>query len=59
MGEAILAAEQVVLGPGSLFTSVLAAAVVPAVRSALAETSARMQAAPGPEKAASLIAGLL
>ncbi|MCB0972030.1 MAG: YvcK family protein, partial [Acidimicrobiales bacterium] len=41
VGEAILAAEQVVLGPGSLFTSVLAAAVVPAVRSALAETSAR------------------
>lgn len=37
---AILAADQVVLGPGSLFTSVLAAAVVPEVRRALAETSA-------------------
>lgn len=39
--EAILAADQVVVGPGSLFTSVLAAAVVPAVRAALADTSAQ------------------
>lgn len=39
--EAIAAADQVVLGPGSLFTSVLAAAVVPAVRHALAATDAR------------------
>lgn len=38
---AILAADQVVIGPGSLFTSVLAAAVVPAVRSALALTDAQ------------------
>ena len=41
VGEAIVAADQVVLGPGSLFTSVLAAAVVPAVREALAKTSAQ------------------
>ena len=34
--EAIAAADQVILGPGSLFTSVLAACVVPAVRGALA-----------------------
>lgn len=40
VAEAILAARQVVLGPGSLFTSVLAAAVVPAVRAALAATPA-------------------
>lgn len=39
--EAIERADQVVLGPGSLFTSVLAAAVVPAVRQALAVTQAR------------------
>ncbi|MCB1030061.1 MAG: uridine diphosphate-N-acetylglucosamine-binding protein YvcK [Acidimicrobiales bacterium] len=39
--EAILSADQVVLGPGSLFTSVLAAAVVPAVRDAMASTQAR------------------
>ncbi len=38
VAEAILAADQVVLGPGSLFTSVLAAAVVPAVARALAAT---------------------
>ena len=38
---AILAADQVVLGPGSLYTSVLAAAVVPAVREALVETRAQ------------------
>jgi uncharacterized cofD-like protein len=34
--EAIAGADQVVLGPGSLFTSVLAVAVVPAIREALA-----------------------
>lgn len=39
--EAILHADQVVIGPGSLYTSVLAASVVPAVRDALAETAAR------------------
>lgn len=37
---AIGAADQVVLGPGSLFTSVLAAAIVPDIRGALATTSA-------------------
>lgn len=41
VGDAILAADQVVIGPGSLFTSVLAAAVVPAVRDALQATSAQ------------------
>lgn len=39
--EAILAADQVVLGPGSLFTSVLAASLPPAVHEALATTSAQ------------------
>ena len=38
---AILGADQVLIGPGSLFTSVLAAAVVPAVRQALVDTGAR------------------
>ncbi len=33
--EAIAGADQVILGPGSLFTSVLAAAAVPAIRQAL------------------------
>ena len=37
--EAIHSADQVVLGPGSLFTSVLAAAAVPGVRRALEERS--------------------
>lgn len=37
---AIAEADQVVLGPGSLFTSVLAAAIVPGVLDALARTSA-------------------
>lgn len=37
--EAIRSASQVVLGPGSLYTSVLAAAVVPDLRQALAETT--------------------
>ena len=36
VGEAIAAADQVVLGPGSLFTSVLAACVVPDIAAALA-----------------------
>ena len=39
--EAVLAADQVVVGPGSLFTSVLAVVAVPGLRQALAETSAR------------------
>jgi uncharacterized cofD-like protein len=39
--EAIAAADQVVIGPGSLFTSVLAAAAVPAVATAIARTSAQ------------------
>ncbi|MCU1358575.1 MAG: hypothetical protein JWM89_3993 [Acidimicrobiales bacterium] len=41
VAASILAADQVVLGPGSLFTSVLAAAIVPAVRQALQATSAQ------------------
>ncbi|HEX2578459.1 MAG TPA: uridine diphosphate-N-acetylglucosamine-binding protein YvcK [Aquihabitans sp.] len=41
VAEAIRTADQVVIGPGSLFTSVLAAAIVPAVRRALHATSAR------------------
>ncbi len=39
--DALSAADQIVIGPGSLFTSVLAAAIVPEVRAALAETSAQ------------------
>jgi uncharacterized cofD-like protein len=39
--EALLAADQVVLGPGSLYTSVLAAAVVGGVRDALAKAPGR------------------
>ena len=38
---AIAEADQVVVGPGSLFTSVLAVTAVPAIRRALADTSAR------------------
>lgn len=38
---AILGADQVVVGPGSLFTSVLAAAIVPAVQGALRDTAAQ------------------
>lgn len=38
---AVAAADQVVLGPGSLFTSILAAAVVPGIRDALAATTAQ------------------
>jgi uncharacterized cofD-like protein len=40
--EAILTADVVVLGPGSLFTSVLATAVSPGVREALAVSRARV-----------------
>jgi len=39
--EALAAADQVIVGPGSLYTSVLAVVAVPAVREALAATSAR------------------
>ena len=39
--DAIAAADQVVVGPGSLYTSILAVVAVPAVRDALARTSAR------------------
>ena len=39
--RAIEEADQVVIGPGSLFTSVLAAIAVPGLRDALAKTSAR------------------
>jgi uncharacterized cofD-like protein len=39
--EAILAADQVVLGPGSLFTSILPACLPPAVHEALAATTAQ------------------
>ena len=38
----IAAADQVVLAPGSLFTSLLAAAVVPGIRDALAMTAGRV-----------------
>ena len=41
VAAAILGADQVVIGPGSLFTSVLAAAIVPSVKEALAATSAQ------------------
>jgi uncharacterized cofD-like protein len=40
--EAVAAADLVVLGPGSLYTSVLAAAVVGDIRKALVDTSARV-----------------
>lgn len=39
--DAVRAADQVLIGPGSLFTSVLATAVVPGIRSALETTSAQ------------------
>ena len=39
--EAIAAADQIVIGPGSLYTSVLAVVVIPAVGDALKRTSAR------------------
>jgi uncharacterized cofD-like protein len=38
---AIDRADQIILGPGSLYTSVLAAAIVPGIREAIATTSAR------------------
>ena len=38
--EAILAADQIVLGPGSLFTSLIATLLVPGIKSALQETKA-------------------
>jgi uncharacterized cofD-like protein len=40
--EALVDADQIVLGPGSLFTSVLAAAVVDDVRQALADSPAQL-----------------
>lgn len=39
--EAIMDADQVIIGPGSLFTSVLAAAIVPRIRVALLHTTAQ------------------
>ncbi len=39
--EAIAAADQVVIGPGSLFTSLLAVVAVPAIRDALTATPGR------------------
>ena len=39
--QAIAEADQIVLGPGSLFTSVLAACVVPGIREALSSTRAK------------------
>lgn len=39
--EAILSADQVVLGPGSLFTSLIATLLVPGIRKALQDTGAR------------------
>jgi uncharacterized cofD-like protein len=39
--DAILSADQVVLGPGSLFTSLIATLLVPGIRRALNETKAR------------------
>ena len=39
--DAILGADQVIIGPGSLFTSVLAAAIVPTIREAVAITKAQ------------------
>ena len=38
--EALLAADQIILGPGSLFTSTLAAAAVPGIRDAIERSSA-------------------
>lgn len=40
--EAILAADQIVLGPGSLYTSVLAATAVPGIRDAVTASSAQL-----------------
>lgn len=40
--EAIVSADQVILGPGSLYTSVLAAAAVPGIRRAIARSTAQV-----------------
>jgi uncharacterized cofD-like protein len=40
--DAIAAADQIVLGPGSLFTSVVAVVAVPAIRAAMAASTARI-----------------
>ena len=40
--DAILSADQIVLGPGSLYTSVLAALVVPGIVEAVSETAAQV-----------------
>ena len=40
--DAIVAADQVILGPGSLYTSVLAAAAVPGIRRAVARSTAQV-----------------
>lgn len=39
--KAVVDADQIIIGPGSLFTSVLACALMPDIRSALAETTAQ------------------
>ncbi|HVF53232.1 MAG TPA: uridine diphosphate-N-acetylglucosamine-binding protein YvcK [Actinomycetota bacterium] len=39
--EAIRSADQVILGPGSLFTSLIATLLVPSIRTAVQETSAK------------------
>lgn len=39
--QAILDADQVILGPGSLFTSLIATVLVPGIRTALQDTTAR------------------
>jgi uncharacterized cofD-like protein len=39
--DAIMGADQIVLGPGSLFTSLIATVLVPGIRRALRETQAR------------------
>ena len=41
IAEAVISADQVVLGPGSVYTSILAAALVEEVRAALEQTRAR------------------
>ena len=38
--DAIAAADQIVIGPGSLYTSVLAAAIVPGIRDAIGAATA-------------------
>ncbi len=39
--EAVVAADQIVIGPGSLYTSVLASALMPDIREALSQASAQ------------------